>query len=150
MNDHLQILRSTYAELAALAARRYRISMGDVKDRAGRLLPEAPERNDPETGDAERWIWAVSALLDGAYPRGESVEAVPGWNGAASRRLHAELGEYNRDYRSGLASKALHADFWHFCFCICGRTPAEIDRQACEVAIDLWARTRGGAARRVA
>ena len=148
MSHHIQTLRACYADLAAQAALRWSLNMGSVKERAARLLPEAPERADAETAEAERWISAVSSFLDGGYPRGEAVEATPGWDGAASRRIHAELSQVNREQRIGLSSRDLHRDFWGFCFAICGRVPQELDRQACETCLDLWASTRG--ARRVA
>ena len=132
-------LRAAYYAPATLVGERYSITLAAVRERAERLLAEAPENLDTP----QRWIWAVSALEGGAYPSGDQTEPAVGWGGDHSKQLHRQIAAVNRDRRLGCARGDLHADFWSFCFCITGRVPQELTVSAVDTVVECWADWRG-------
>jgi len=147
MSSDIKILRAAYHAPALIAAERYSIKLADVRDRAERLLADAPA----ELEGPHRWIWAVSAFEAGAYPSGDSTSPAIGWGGEHAKQLHRQIARVNREHGLGYAARDLHGAFWGFCFAICGRVPQELTVSTVDTVVDCWIDWRLGAgARRAA
>jgi hypothetical protein len=133
--DNIKLNRIIFVALGEKWMQQTGLSSKEHAERCRRLLStDAPTSAD--------WIDAALRLLDGEYPRGEQVKPAASWHASRTRGIHAALLEAVRLYGLGVSKRAVHADFWRFCFTVAGFVPQELEHEETQQLVAMWVDAR--------